>query len=82
MGKGIHAKLNTSDELYELIGKEKVSRPEATKLVWDYIKANDLQDPNDRRTIDPGGDEDFEAVFGKKKFNMLQVAKKLSDHLD
>lgn len=32
-------------------GRERLSRPQALKAVWDYIKSNDLQDPSNRRII-------------------------------
>jgi DNA topoisomerase-3 len=40
-----------SAALAAVIGPELVSRTEVMKKLWDYIKANNLQDPKDKRTI-------------------------------
>jgi DNA topoisomerase-3 len=40
-----------SAALAAVIGAEPVARPEAVKKLWDYIKAQGLQDPKDKRTI-------------------------------
>lgn len=43
-----------------------MSRPQLTKQLWAYIKANGLQDPNDGRNIIP--DERLAAAFGPATF--------------
>ena len=42
-----------SAALAAVIGAEPVSRPRPVKKLWDYIKAQGLQDPKDKRTIRP-----------------------------
>lgn len=39
------------DELASVINVSQVSRLDALKALWDYIKINNLQDRLDRRTI-------------------------------
>lgn len=69
-----------SKELAVLIKKDSVSRTEATKLVWDYIKQHNLQDPQDKRQIIP--DEKLASALGEKKpFNMMKLAGLLSKKL-
>ncbi len=40
-----------SQPLAELTGHRMLSRPQVVKAMWDHIKANDLQDPRDKRDI-------------------------------
>ena len=47
-----------------------MSRPEVVKKIWDYVKANGLQDPNDKRYI--LCDDSLRPVFGEK-VHMLYV---------
>lgn len=76
---GINKLCELSDELAEIVGKSKASRPQVMKAVWAYIKANDLQDEDDRRTILP--DETLGAVIGNKPINMMKMTKKLAEHI-
>jgi DNA topoisomerase-3 len=40
-----------SAELAAVIGSDPVARPQVVKKLWDYIKANGLQDAKDKRSI-------------------------------
>jgi DNA topoisomerase-3 len=68
-----------SAALAAVIGAEPVSRPEAVKKLWDYIKAQGLQDPKDKRTIRP--DAKLQAVLGKPEVGMFELAGLLGPHL-
>ncbi|RYF06342.1 MAG: DNA topoisomerase III, partial [Comamonadaceae bacterium] len=68
-----------SAELAAVIGAEPVARPEAVKKMWEYIKANNLQDPKDKRTI--VADAKLRAVFGKDSAGMFELAGILGKHL-
>jgi len=72
-------KYKTSSALKELTGKSEISRPEAMKLIWDYIKKNKLQDTKNRRMINP--DANFAKVFGSKQLSMFDLAKKIGGHI-
>jgi len=77
---GARGKLKPSKELAVVIGEESVTRGEATKKIWIYIKENNLQDPNDKRQIIP--DETLTKVFGgKESISMFKLAGILSAHL-
>jgi DNA topoisomerase-3 len=65
--------------LAAVIGGEAVSRPEVVKKLWDYIKAQGLQDPKDKRTI--LADAKLQAVFGKPSINMFELAGIVGKHL-
>ena len=71
--------LTLSPALAEIIG-EASSRGEVTKKLWDYIKANNCQDPSNKRRIIP--DEKLARLFGSKEaVDMFALAKLLSKHL-
>lgn len=55
-----------SPALAEIIGVNKSSRPQVVKLLWDYIKTNNLQDPSDKRSI--LCDEKLENFFNKSMY--------------
>lgn len=69
-----------SDELADVVGKNPIPRTEVTKKVWDYIKANDLQDPQNRRMIN--ADDKLRPVFGgKDQVSMFEMTKLVNQHL-
>jgi len=79
-GGKARGKLQPSASLADVIGNEPVSRGEATKKIWDYIKTHQLQDPNDKRQIVP--DEKLAKVFGSKEpINMFKLASFLAKNL-
>ena len=71
--------LQPSKELAAVVGSGPLPRPEVVSKVWDYIKKNDLQNPENRREI--LADDKLEAVFGKKKVTMFEMNKHLAAHL-
>ncbi|NGX45491.1 MAG: DNA topoisomerase 1 [Chlamydiae bacterium] len=69
-----------SKELSAIVGESELSRPQVTKKLWEYIKANDLQDPKDKRSIIP--DDKLAKVFGSKEpVNMFKMSGLLSKHI-
>lgn len=72
--------MTPSPTLAAIVGPEPLPRTEVTKKVWDYIKKNNLQNPENKRNID--ADEKLKAVFGgKKQVSMFEMTKLISDHL-
>jgi chromatin remodeling complex protein RSC6 len=51
-------------------------RTEVIKKVWEYIKANDLQDPTNKKFI--LCDEKLQALFKKERIGMFEMNKHLS----
>jgi DNA topoisomerase-3 len=49
------------------------------KKIWDYIKAHNLQDPADKRSIRADGK--LQAVFGKDSATMFELAGIIGKHL-
>lgn len=72
-------KLETSEQLYKLSGKDRMSRPEAMRWIWSYIKKHDLQNATKRRIIEP--DEGLSDILGSKPIDMLKMPAKLYSHL-
>jgi DNA topoisomerase-3 len=68
-----------SAELAAVIGSEPVARPQVMKKLWDYIKANNLQDAKDKRSIN--ADAKLLAVFGKPQVTMFELAGIAGKHL-
>src|SRR3982750_1187965 len=73
--------LQPSKELAAVVGSKPLPRPEAEVVskVWDYIKKNKLQDPQNKREI--VADEKLQAVFGKNRVTMFEMNKHLAQHL-
>ncbi|OYT92157.1 MAG: DNA topoisomerase III [Burkholderiales bacterium PBB3] len=68
-----------SAELAAVIGAEPVARTEVIKKLWDYIKANGLQDAANKRAIN--ADAKLLAVFGKPQVTMFELAGIAGKHL-
>ena len=65
--------------LAAVIGSEPVARPQVVKKLWDYIKANGLQDAKDKRSIN--ADAKLLPVFGKPQVTMFELAGIVGKHL-
>jgi DNA topoisomerase III len=73
------AGLKPSAELAAVIGPEPVARTQVIKKLWDYIKANGLQDAKDKRAIN--ADAKLLPVFGKPQVTMFELAAVVGRHL-
>jgi DNA topoisomerase-3 len=62
-----------------VIGAEAVARTEVIKKLWDYIKANGLQDATNKRAIN--ADAKLLTVFGKPQVTMFELAGIAGKHL-
>lgn len=71
--------LKPSAELAAVIGGEAVARTEVIKKVWDYVKANGLQDAANKRAIN--ADAKLLPVFGKPQITMFELAGIVGKHL-
>ena len=71
--------LQPSKELAAVVGSDPLPRPEVVSKVWDYIKKNNLQNPQNKREI--MADSKLEKVFGKKSVTMFEMNKHLAQHL-
>ena len=71
--------LKPSASLAAVIGDGVYARTEVVKKIWDYIKANNLQNPADKRSIQ--ADAKLQAVFGKDQASMFELAGIIGKHL-
>ena len=71
----------TTPELKAVIGVSSVSRPHATKKIWEYIRKHKLQDNRNRRQINVGGTTLGKLFPGKRSVTMFDLPKQLSKHL-
>ncbi len=71
--------LKPSAALAAVIGSEPVARTQVIKKLWDYIKAEGLQDAANKRAIN--ADAKLLAVFGKPQVTMFELAGIVGKHL-
>lgn len=71
--------LKPSAELAAVVGASPLPRTEVIKKLWDYIKAHNLQDAQNKRNIN--ADEKLAKVFGKKQVTMFEMAGLVGKHL-
>jgi DNA topoisomerase-3 len=71
--------LKPSDALAAVIGNEPVARTQVIKKLWDYIKAEKLQDATNKRNIN--ADAKLLSVFGKPQVTMFELAGIVGKHL-
>lgn len=68
-----------SPQMAEVCGATELPRHGVTKALWVYIKARDLQNPNNKRQI--LCDEALKALFGKSMVDSFEMAKLISSHV-
>ena len=78
-GKGLSSPVQPDKVLGAIVGMNAMPRTEIVKKLWDYIKAENLQDAKDRRTI--VADEKLKPLFGTNKLNMMKLAGCISEHI-
>lgn len=68
------------DALAAVVGKDPLPRTEITKKLWEYIKGNNLQNPENKRNII--ADDKLRPIFdGKAEVNMFEMTKLVSGHI-
>jgi upstream activation factor subunit UAF30 len=71
--------LQPSKELAAIVGSDPLPRGEVVSKIWDYIKKNNLQNPENKREII--ADDKLKPIFGKPKVTMFEMNKHLAQHL-
>ena len=72
--------MKPSAELAAVTGSGDIARSDVVSKMWDYIKKNNLQNPENKREI--LADDKLKAIFGgKDKVSMFEMNKHLSNHL-
>ena len=68
-----------SAELEAVVGKGPLPRGQVVKKLWEYIKANGLQDKVNKRNIH--ADAKLKPLFGKEEVNMFEMIKLINKHI-
>jgi chromatin remodeling complex protein RSC6 len=77
---GLARPVQPSSDLAAITGSDPLPRSQVVSKVWDYIRTNKLQDPNNKRDI--VADDKLRKVFGgKDRCSMFEMNKHLSNHL-
>ena len=72
--------MKLSAELAVVVGNGPMPRTEVTKKLWEYIRANGLQDTANKRLIN--ADQKLKVVFdGKSQVSMFEMTKLVNVHL-
>ena len=69
-----------SSTLQAIVGKKPLTRNAAVKSIWVYIKAKNLQDPNEKRTINC--DAKMKALTKKDKIQAREIFAALTEHME
>ena len=72
--------MNLTADLEAVVGKGPMARGQVVKKLWEYIKANNLQNPQNKRNI--LADAKLKPLFaGKGEVTMFEMTKLVSGHL-
>jgi len=78
--RGMSCTRSTLSDLAPIVGNKPLPRSQVTKKVWDYIKANGLQDQTNKRMIN--ADDNLLKIFnGKKQVSMFEMTALVNKHL-
>ncbi|KAL1317089.1 hypothetical protein HN51_069197 [Arachis hypogaea] len=77
--RGIMKPRKISPEMQAICGVSEISRTQALKQIWAYIKENNLQDPENKKIIIC--DEKLKKIFAERdQVGMLEIAGLISPH--
>ena len=72
--------MNLSAELEVVVGAGPMPRSQVVKKLWEYIKKNHLQNPNNTRNS--LADDKLQPIFaGKSEVTMFEMTKLVSAHI-
>ncbi len=79
-GGGLARPCQPSADLAKITGNDPLPRSQVVSKVWDHIRKNNLQNPQNKREII--ADDKLKPVFGgKDRVSMFEMNKHLSNHL-
>ncbi|XP_057818499.2 upstream activation factor subunit spp27 [Cryptomeria japonica] len=76
---GLNKVCGVSPELQAIVGQPTMPRTQIVKQLWMYIRANNLQDPNNKRNIICN--DALRLVFDTNSTDMFQMNKLLARHI-
>lgn len=75
------ALVTPTPELAHIVGSKPLTRGDAMKRLWDYIKKHDLQDPENKRRI--RADANLLPIFeNNESLSMFEMTAYISRHLN
>jgi chromatin remodeling complex protein RSC6 len=79
-GGGLARPVQPSADLAAITGSSPLPRSQVVSKIWDHIRKNNLQNPQNKREI--MADDKLKKVFGgKDRVSMFEMNKHLSNHL-
>jgi chromatin remodeling complex protein RSC6 len=79
-GGGLARPVQPSADLAKITGSDPLPRSQVVSKIWDYIRKNNLQNPQNKREIVADGT--LKPIFGgKDRVSMFEMNKHLSNHL-
>ncbi len=77
---GLTRPVQPDAKLAAVVGVRPLPRTQVVKKMWDYVKAEGLQDRKNRRMIN--ADDKLLPIFGgKRKISMFDMAKVINNHV-
>ncbi|HEX8572932.1 MAG TPA: SWIB/MDM2 domain-containing protein [Allosphingosinicella sp.] len=76
---GLSRPVTPSPELAAITGSDPLPRSQVVSKMWDYIRSNKLQNPDNKREI--VADDKLKKIFGVDRCSMFDMNKHLSRHL-
>ena len=76
---GLQRPVTPSRELAAITGPDPLPRSQVVSKVWDHIRKNNLQNPQNKREI--LADDKLKKIFGTDRCAMFEMNKHLSKHL-
>ncbi|HEX8644165.1 MAG TPA: SWIB/MDM2 domain-containing protein [Allosphingosinicella sp.] len=76
---GLARPVTPSPELAAITGSDPLPRSQVVSKIWDHIRKNNLQNPENKREI--VADDKLRKVFGTDRVSMFEMNKHLSRHL-
>ena len=76
---GLSRPVTPSADLAAITGKDPLPRSQVVSKMWDYIRSNKLQNPDNKREI--VADDKLKKIFGTDRCSMFEMNKHLSRHL-
>jgi chromatin remodeling complex protein RSC6 len=77
---GLSAPVKPSSDLAAIVGNGPLPRSEIVSKMWEYIKKNNLQNPQNKREI--LADDKLKKIFGKDSVTMFEMNKHINAHVE
>ena len=76
---GLARPVTPSSDLAAITGSDPLPRSQVVSKIWDHIRRNKLQNPDNKREI--LADDKLKKIFGTDRCSMFEMNKHLSRHL-